>query len=126
MHLNYTDGPINEEQKCVTQFVENYGGTNLLQCFLLFFDDMVINLKIENSNKYATYCNGHNFSLGKSDLLKFVCIMILTGYHSLPKIENYWSNDEDKEIILVRKTMSRNKFKNVKQNLHLSDDKNLD
>ncbi|CAI6377591.1 unnamed protein product [Macrosiphum euphorbiae] len=126
MHPNYTDGPINEEQKCVAQLVENYGGTNVLQCFLLFFDDTVINLIIDNSNKYATYCNRHNFSLGKTDLLKFIGIMILTGYHSLPKIENYWSKDEDKEVILVRKTMSRNKFKNIKQNLHLSDNKNLD
>lgn len=126
MHPKYIDGPINKEQKCVAQLVENYGGTNVLQCFLLFFDDTVINLIIDNSNKYVTYCNRHNFSLGKSDLLKFIGIMILTGYHSLPKIENYWSKDEDKKRILVRKTMSRNKFKNIKQNLHLSDNKNLD
>lgn len=126
MHPNYNDVPINEKQKCVAQLVENYGGTNMLQCFLLFFDDTVINLIIDNSNKYATYCNRHNLSLGKSDLLKFIGIMILTGYHSLPKIENYWSKDEDKEIILVRKTMLKNKFKNIKQNLHLSDNKNLD
>lgn len=52
--------------------------------------------------------------------------MILTSYHSLPKIDNYWSKDEDKEVILVRKTMSRNKFKTIKPNLHLSDNKNLD
>ncbi|KAL4153699.1 hypothetical protein QTP88_001532 [Uroleucon formosanum] len=56
MHPNYNDVPINEEQKCVAQLVENYG---------------------------------------KSDLLKFIGIMILTGYHSLPKIENYWSKDEE-------------------------------
>lgn len=58
MHPNYTGGPINEEQKCVNQLVENYGGTNVLQCFLLFFDDPVINLRIDNLNKYATYYTG--------------------------------------------------------------------
>jgi DNA excision repair protein ERCC-6 len=126
MHPTYTDIPINEEQKCVIQLVEKYGGTNVLQCFLLFFDDTVIDLIIDNSNKYATYCNRHNFSLKKTDLLKFIGIMILTSYHSLPKIDNYWSKDEDKEVLLVRKTMSRNKFKTIKQNLHLSDNKNLD
>lgn len=53
-------------------------------------------------------------------------IMILTGYHSLPKISPYWSKDEDKEVVLVRKTMSRNKITTIKQNLHLFDNKNLD
>lgn len=85
-----------------------------MQCFLLFFDDTVMDLIIDNSMKYATYCNRHNFSFQKSDLLKFIGIMILTGYHSLPKIDK--SKDGDKEIILVRKTMSRYKFKTIKQN----------
>jgi len=92
----------------------------------MFFDDTVIDLIIDNSMKYATYCNRHYFSLGKSDLLKFIGIMILFSYHSLLKIDNYLSKDEDKEIILVRKTMLRNKFKTIKQYLHLSDNKNLD
>ncbi|KAK9730796.1 Transposase IS4 [Popillia japonica] len=52
--------------------------------------------------------------------------MILSGYHTLPRIPMYWSSDEDKGVNIVQKCMSRNKFQNIKRNLHLSDNSLLD
>nr|CAH7726413.1 unnamed protein product [Callosobruchus chinensis] len=43
------------------------------------------------------------------------------GYHTLPRIQHYWSTEEDKGIDLVKRCMSRNRFQSMKQNLHLSD-----
>lgn len=51
--------------------------------------------------------------------------MILTGYHTLLQMDCYWSKDEDKEVTLVRNTMSRNKFRSIKKNLHLADNHSL-
>jgi DNA excision repair protein ERCC-6 len=75
--------------------------------------------------KYAKDQNRHDFFIEKSELLKFLGIMILTGYHTLPQMDCYWSKDEDKEVTLVRNTMSRNKFCFIKKNLHLADNHNI-
>nr|CAH7714195.1 unnamed protein product [Callosobruchus chinensis] len=48
------------------------------------------------------------------------------GYYTLPRIQHYWSTDEDKGIDLVKRCMSRNRFQSIKQNLHLSDNSILD
>nr|CAH7726403.1 unnamed protein product [Callosobruchus chinensis] len=49
-----------------------------------------------------------------------------SGYHTLPRIQHYWSTEEDKGIDLVKRCMSRNRFQSIKQNLHLSDNSILD
>lgn len=70
--------------------------------------------------KYAQDQNRHDFFLQKSELLKFLGIMILTGYHTLPQMDHYWSKDEDKDITFVRNTMSRNRFRSVKKKFAFS------
>jgi len=52
--------------------------------------------------------------------------MTLTGYHTLPQMDYYWSKHKDKDVTLVRNTMSRNRFCYIKKNLHLADNHNLD
>jgi len=52
--------------------------------------------------------------------------MILTGYYNLPQMDYYWSEDEDKDVTLVRNTMSRNRFRYIKKNLNLAGNHNLD
>ncbi|GBM79676.1 hypothetical protein AVEN_59167-1 [Araneus ventricosus] len=42
------------------------------------------------------------------------------GYHSLPQEEIYWSLDKDISVPTVRDSMSRLQYKNMKQNLHLA------
>lgn len=54
---------------------------------------------------------------------------ILLGYHCLPQMDLYWSLDEDKGVPLVRKIpkreKSRNRLRDIKQNIHLSNNTNL-
>lgn len=38
----------------------------------------------------------------------------------------FWSTDEDKGVDLVKKAMSRNRFREIKRNLHVSDNSSLD
>ncbi|XP_050298551.1 piggyBac transposable element-derived protein 3-like [Anthonomus grandis grandis] len=77
------------------------------------------------SEKYAQD-NRHEFHLSPEELLHFLGILILSGYHSLPQTDMYWSLDEDKTVHIVRDCMNRNKFRSIKRNLHLSDNNNLD
>ncbi|XP_025192062.1 piggyBac transposable element-derived protein 3-like [Melanaphis sacchari] len=81
---------------------------------------------ISYTKKYACDKNRHSFIIDKTSLKRFFGILIFSGYHTLPATKLYWSKDEDKGIPLVRNSMSRNRFDSIKQNLHLSDNDQLD
>ncbi|XP_015372119.1 PREDICTED: piggyBac transposable element-derived protein 3-like [Diuraphis noxia] len=122
----YSSFSENVEKENIRKLIESYEGIDPLKCFSLFFDDTVLQLIVNLSMKYAQDQNRHDFFLQDSELLKFIGIMILTDYHTLPQMDFYWSKYEDKDITLVRNTMSRNRFCYIKKNLHLADNNNLD
>ncbi|XP_071057052.1 piggyBac transposable element-derived protein 2-like [Onthophagus taurus] len=66
-----------------------------LELFFLYFDDEMLNLIINFSLKYAHDNNRPNFRLDKEQLLKFLDIVLLSGYHTLPTIPMFWSNEEE-------------------------------
>ncbi|KAK9729882.1 Transposase IS4 [Popillia japonica] len=117
--------PNNLEEKAVRELQEQFGNHSPFELFSLFFDNTVLNAIVNYSKKYACCKNRHNFHMDMNDLRKWLGIVILSGYHCLPQMELYWSLDEDKGVPLVRKTMSRNRFRDIKQNIHLSDNTNL-
>jgi hypothetical protein len=73
--------------------------------FFLYFDDEVLDLVVTFSVKYARDNNRQDFTFDKTQFLKFLGIMFLTGYHTLPKISMYWPNDEDKGVEIVKKNV---------------------
>ena len=122
----YTHSPTSVELQDKENLKNLYGGLTPLEIFFLFFDDEVVNLVLEFTLKYASDNNRHSFSLQKEELLGFVGILLLSGYHTLPQTRLYWSNDEDKGVDVVKNCMSRNRFQSIKRNLHLSDNEKLD
>jgi Transposase IS4 len=89
--------------------------------FKLYYDDEVQTLIIDESVKYARQKNNTSFVLDRSDLDVFIGIMLLTGYHSLPKERMYWCRDEDVQIPYVSSKMSRNRFTEFKKFVHVAD-----
>lgn len=91
------------------------------ELFRQYYDDEVQNLIIAESVKYARQKNNTSFTLDKSDLDVFIGIMLLTGYHSLPRERMYWCRDEDVQIPYVSSKMSRNRFTEIKKFVHVAD-----
>jgi len=91
------------------------------ELFKLYYDDEVQNLIITESVKYARQKNNTSFALEQSDLDVFIGIMLLTGYHSLPRERMYWCRDEDVEIPYVSSKMSRNRCTEIKKFVHVAD-----
>lgn len=56
---------------------------------------------------------------------KFLGLILLSGYHSLPSENDYWSTSDDMEAPIFAKTMSRYRFKTIKRYLHVADNSNL-
>ncbi|GBN02528.1 hypothetical protein AVEN_246-1 [Araneus ventricosus] len=57
---------------------------------------------------------------------RFIGILLLMGYNSLPQEEMYWSLDKDISVHIVRDSMSRLQYRNMKQKLHLADNSQID
>ena len=78
------------------------------------------------ANLYAQ-CNKNspNFSVSDGDLHKFLKIILLSGYHSLPQEWHYWSTQPDLGVPAVYNTMSRNCYFAIKKFIHFADNQNL-
>ena len=80
---------------------------------------------IKQSVLYAGQNNRHNYIFSTDCLRKFIGFLLLTGYHSLSQEQMYWCEDEDLQIDCVRKCMARNRYKEIKRNLHFNDNSAL-
>ena len=61
------------------------------------------------------------FQATLKELCAFLGINILMGIHKLPKMRDYWSVDEGLGNTLIQKTMTRDRFLEILQNLHFAD-----
>ncbi len=94
--------------------------------FCLLFDSDVFTLLVEQTNSYGQQKNRSDFRASDAYIRRFIGILLFTGYHSLPQEEMYWSLDKDVSVPIVRESMSRSQYRNMKQNLHLGDNSQTD
>ncbi|XP_003382354.1 piggyBac transposable element-derived protein 3 [Trichinella spiralis] len=52
-------------------------------------------------------------------LMQFFGLILLSGYHSVPNENHFWSTADDVCVSIVPRVMTRNEFKNVKRYFHL-------
>lgn len=124
--VDYEIDAISNEERDVKSIIEVLHGKSVLDFFKQMFDEKVMELIISNSIKYSRDNNRPKFELDNGDLEIFLGILILSGYHTLPQLQLYWSSHEDKGVQFVKSAMSRNRFLDIKRNIHLADNNQLD
>lgn len=90
-------------------------GLTPMQLFELFFDETVIDMLVTETNRYGTQHNIH-LVCDKYLIRRFIGILILSGYLTLPEIKCYWSMQPTFGIPIVRQSMPRNTFTRIKSN----------
>lgn len=85
-----------------------------------------MNMIIESTNEYAGQKNVAGFATSITEMKTFFGILYLTGYNTLPTIRSYWSNQASLGCQIVKDAMSRDRFEQIKQNIHVCDNQNLD
>jgi hypothetical protein len=65
--------------------------------------------------------NEQDFMLTADEVKVSVGFLLLTGYRKLPSELLYWSEDKDLGLEMVKKAMSRNKYKKLKSMIHFQD-----
>lgn len=113
--------PVNDEEISIQKIRDLIENNSSAEIFNIFFDSDVLSLLIEQTNLYAQQKNRPEFKATQAYMRRFIGILLLTGYHSLPQEEMYWSLDKDISVPIVREAMSRSQYRNIKQNLHLAD-----
>lgn len=111
----------NNIQKRREKLVADINNKNPVAIFEKFFDQEVMTMIVQYSKLYADQKNKHDFELTVEDLKTFLGILILSGYHTLPRERLYWSFDEDCHVNIVTEAMTRNRFLEIKRFLHFCD-----
>ena len=102
----------------------------------VFAEDSIVNIDVQDPStvdleglllllktkmeRYAEQ-NGRVFQTTLEELSVFLGINILMGIHKLPKMRDYWSVDEGLGNTLIQKTMTRDRFLEILQNLDFAD-----
>ena len=61
----------------------------------------------------------------KGELLRFLRVVSLSGYHFLPSEQHLWSNQPDLGVSIVAEAMSNKRFLKIKGMFHLADNEKL-
>lgn len=96
-------------------------GLTEVNIFERFLSEDVLNAIITETHRYARDVkNDANFEITKDELKVFIGVLILSGYHQLPSERDYWSEDEDLSVALVRNAIPRNRYMEIKAMLHFA------
>ena len=94
--------------------------------FEKFFTDDIMKFICKESFRYAISKGNHSFTIDTNTLKAFITILLVSGYVYLPRRPLYWEHNEDTHNTTVSSLLSRNRFDEIMQNLHLADNSNLD
>ncbi|KAJ8979354.1 hypothetical protein NQ317_010127 [Molorchus minor] len=96
-----------------------------MELFQLFFDDALITMITDFSNKFAIQRNRIG-DITKEEIKSFLGILILSGYNSMSGRYMYWEKSADVHNSLVAKAISKNRFEYILSNIHVCDNEKLD
>ncbi|XP_054706541.1 uncharacterized protein LOC129216352 [Uloborus diversus] len=57
----------------------------------------------------------------KKEIYAYLGICYVMGYHVLPNLRDYWSTDEDLRVSLIARTMTYERFTEIRRFLHFND-----
>lgn len=121
-HIAPTTEPLDDMKKSLAGLLKD---KTPFELFSLFFDKEVLDMIIRETNRYAQQKNS-DFSIEHVILKRFIGILILSGYHTLPTIRDYWSNNPTLGVPIVKLCMPRNRFFEIKKFIHFCNNCNLD
>lgn len=91
-----------------------------LAIFQTFFDNELFeHIKIQ-TELYASQ-NNKNITISIEEIKAFFGILIIMGFHKLPTLRSYWSNDSNFHVERISNIMSLKRFLQILRYLHIND-----
>ena len=92
----------------------------------IIFDNNMVDEIVKQSMLYASRDkNDQQFTVTAEEICQFIGILILSGYHSLPRESDYWSSQQDLGVPVVSQAMSSKRYQTIKRYIHLADNRQL-
>ncbi|XP_071051360.1 piggyBac transposable element-derived protein 3-like [Onthophagus taurus] len=98
---------------------------NPLEFFSNFFDEEVIELILNQSNKYAQQKN-RKANIEKQEVNAFIGVLILSGYMQVLRRRMFWEREKDCHNVMITEAITRDRFEYLFSNLHVCDNQQLD
>ncbi|CAG4953735.1 unnamed protein product [Parnassius apollo] len=96
--------------------------TRPIDVFQNFFPEYLVQVLVEQTNRYAVQNKSNNFTPVLSEEMKaYLGILIMMGLNPLPDMELYWSNDPFYNNAEILKIMPIKRYKKITENLHIND-----
>ena len=122
------------KETSVREFRHHVGPTCIIPpsasaTFFLFFTSALLQLVVDETNRYAAQCLGEKFQyweeLSVQELKEYLGFMILMGVVRLPSIADYWRTDEAFHYAPLAGRISKNHFFDIQRYLHFVDNRTL-
>lgn len=91
-----------------------------LAIFNYFFDDNLMQMIVDESNKYAQQTK-IILDLSITELRAFFGICIIMGFHKLPSIRMYWCSDPNLQVDRISGIMTLKRFLKILRYIHLNE-----
>jgi Transposase IS4 len=101
-------------------------GLQPIDLWQLLFDKVTVDNLMDETQLYAVQDkNTPEFVIDNYKMMRFLGILILSGYHTLPEEVHYWSNQPDLGTSIVAEAISSKRFSEIKRYLHIADNRQL-
>ena len=117
----------------VNPFVEPVGPTvpvsrDPLEMFSVFFDSEVLDLIVQETNRYAHQVLAGTDKTWQTDVHEikaYLGFRILMGITRKPEIRDYWSRDDKLHYAPIASRITRDRFEEITRYFHLVDNESL-
>ena len=87
--------------------IQQHVGKDSFEIFLLFLSPEIIDYIVQQMNLYAKQDkNEQNFSIDTKKMSHFINLLLIIGYHRLPRENDYWSTSTSRKTLIFTRTMS--------------------
>lgn len=107
-------------------------GNNPIDYLNYFFDSSLLQMIVDETNRYETQDNGKRYTHAKSwnpltedELEKFLGLSILMGHIRKGNLKDYWSTDPLLHTPIFSQIMSRDRYLQILRNLHFHDNEEI-
>lgn len=109
--------------KNLEKLTENFPELQAMDPLQLFFKILPLDYMQHLADMTTLYAlqKGETVTVTSKDILQFLGLLILSGYHTVPSEDLYWSTSEDTSVQIFSKIMSRSRFRQLKKYFHLVD-----
>ena len=112
----------NESRKIKAKscIVDKFAGKESHEIFEQYVNAELKAIIVEETNRYAA--QKKNIALfTTADLETFNAVLMLTGYHNLPRTHMFWEKEDDIGLAIVYEFISGREFEELKRFIHFAD-----